>query len=35
VAILLGAQTERRGDAGQVRSFLGGQASPAESLLET
>jgi hypothetical protein len=30
-----GAQTERRGDAGPVRSLLGGKASPAESLLAT
>src|SRR5215472_6351167 len=27
-----GAQTERRGDTGPVRGWLGGQASPADSL---
>jgi hypothetical protein len=27
-----GAQTERRGDAGPVRSLLGGKASPADDL---
>jgi hypothetical protein len=30
-----GAQTERRGDAGPVRSLLGGKASPAQSVLAT
>jgi hypothetical protein len=31
----LGAQTERRGDAGPVRNWLDGQASPADSRLAT
>jgi hypothetical protein len=34
-AIAPGAQTERRGDGGPVKSWLGRKASPADSPLET